>query len=1334
MTTVIDEAASHHGEAQKQSISPDDAAEIGQAALTVLNKLGQPEITPEVESFVADVDSGEASRSDYRLEDRLRARSGFAKDEQGNSVRPDGRNNLKESRTVTPEQRELVKVAAAERSATAEKARTASVKLKSLEATRSFFDDIVSGEASRSDYRLEDRLRARSGFAKDEQGNSVRPDGRNNLKESRTVTPEQRDVLQEFAERRARVVGAAQETGSEVRGIVDTASFFDDIVSGEASRSDYRLEDRLRARSGFAKDEQGNSVRPDGRNNLKESRTVTPEQRELVATTVSSIRELKADLPQDLKTQLGAGLDGSKLKELEEQVIKERGQAQVPADVERCDAELETLAKLVELSDQIRLVQQFAAAVQQGPDQARGVLGAAEVSSTEDSKLVGGILTRSVVAARLKLATESVLSGQGSPEEALNQLQIIAESPFFAEQILAVAAYAKQRQIIEEVTSVVSGATLDSLDYETRMKALMDLPERPTIEGFDYFKEKRRLVGECREILVEARTAELRRSFGDKAVGADALIEQIMALPSTEPEDIKLQEELLEALAVYLFARRKDRPADFGRVFDELTERVNKQLMPELPKSLELGRNLGAAKSLARKFKTIIAPIFQAARGDERTKGVEKYITGREGSGVGRESYTLEVERLAAQRELTDLEREYLESVEALSIFNPHLVAIARECPEVAEVVLKDYFERLSSQTTETIEDGSYVPLLFIGLGPEGVTALGELLRINPALASTLLAVDQGAMPGGPFAVPEGPAWLLNSASARGNPEPMLPDSPLTTEAATGVPEERTVRALSGPLGFYPGERPKGSDTRPGSINTTVNYLPTPDDISDEQFALNDDLALIVQLQAAMLLDRAVMRTRVVSVEPNRDPSAQGDKLVTLMMFGVDGTEQEVKIRTDAVINASGLGEPSYGFQATERFAELVDASRERPANQFPLVSTTLEAFQALAGKEGEVRILGDTIVISGSGNSTATLVEYIGGIVGNSDNPTIRNVRKIYVVAEGDLSRRSRYKAIAELRSRGGRGNLVEFISSRVGDAALDHETGRVILYDQQGNPIKDSDGEVVEASSFIAGTGFIPTTDRVFSAFLSPTKRIREGGGVKSVVLPTNPDIAVADVLEADPTVLFVGTASRPQFQGDKLDQLPTDARRALVDNGAGNAVAIGFRAPDTRAAIRLFLDANPQIDADSSVQESAPEPIEVVSLRSPNGAPAPISIEAELPPVGELPAVRRDLSTDSTILTPLFLGSFGRLRLAGGETAEVEFDVQERDGKLSVAFQGEPGSSVSSELLGKVAGAVLDRFFVAYWLKARSTRRERDGLRVSVAFRNGRLDLKETYVEPI
>jgi hypothetical protein len=55
------------------------------------------------------------------------------------------------------------------------------------------------------------------------------------------------------------------------------------------------------------------------------------------------------------------------------------------------------------------------------------------------------------------------------------------------------------------------------------------------------------------------------------------------------------------------------------------------------------------------------------------------------------------------------------------------------------------------------------------------------------------------------------------------------------------------------------------------------------------------------------------------------------------------------------------------------------------------------------------------------------------------------------------------------------------------------------------------------------------------------------------------------------------------------------------------------------------------------------------------------------------------------------------------------------------------------ISKSLLDEVSTAINNPYFIAYWQNATPTRREKDGLKVIISFRNGRLNMKRTYAEP-
>ncbi len=275
---------------------------------------------------------------------------------------------------------------------------------------------------------------------------------------------------------------------------------------------------------------------------------------------------------------------------------------------------------------------------------------------------------------------------------------------------------------------------------------------------------------------------------------------------------------------------------------------------------------------------------------------IARYLNSAANEGINpRSKYELRLSLLRKQRELSPTEERYLRSVEILSTLNPYLVACASVSPGETSEFLRQHFNKVSENTLANLQDGDYVPLVQIGLGPDGLAGLGELVRNNPNLARQTLVIDAGKQPGGPFAVPEGPAWELNSANSRGNEGRTMPDLPNGNEL-------KTVRAYGSPATrWYPGERKVGKDTRAGSINTTVDYLPTPDDTSKARYPTNEELQLILSMQTALLTNNLALSTRLIDIAKNPDPESQGDKIVTLEITNKDGSKKELKLRTDGL-------------------------------------------------------------------------------------------------------------------------------------------------------------------------------------------------------------------------------------------------------------------------------------------------------------------------------------------------------------------------------------------------------------------------------------------------
>ena len=563
---------------------------------------------------------------------------------------------------------------------------------------------------------------------------------------------------------------------------------------------------------------------------------------------------------------------------------------------------------------------------------------------------------------------------------------------------------------------------------------------------------------------------------------------------------------------------------------------------------------------------------------------------------------------------------------------------------------------------------------------------------------------------------------------------PILPDRP-------GSEELKTVRAYGSPLRWYPGERAEGgeSDVRKGSINVTVDYLPTPDDLSTVRYPTNEELETVLLLQSAMLVNKLALNTRVLRVEPNPDQDEKGDKIVTLQI-GSGGESREIRLRTDGIFFAAGLGEPTYGFNLEGSRAEKV---LQETANEkgFPKLSTTLEAFEALASRTKEKASPGETLVLWGRGNSADTIIEFIGNVFAG-DNPRVRDVTKIYVViTSGSLSERPRYAGINDLRPRGGRGNLIEFVQARVTDVDFadgdeDPSKRKIVLFGSDGNLITDRDGEPIEADAAIAATGFRPQLDSVFEAYRgdSSFRETGEESPVKPLTLPTNPDVAVADVLKEDENVVFFGTASNPRFDLEKLAQLPKEAREALLRAGAENAVAIGFRAPDTQAAVNIWLNSR-DVNLEKEDEKMRRK------IRFSGDVPVGTTETIESVISDDDLEISDNISDNSLLLSPLLAYTIGnrveaQIERGGGEadfTGEANFSLLYDESEKRFTLTVEEGDmDISQELLDEVNNACNDKDFQRYAIDALRKRRRNPKLGLTVAFKNGKMDPRNTIVE--
>ena len=228
----------------------------------------------------------------------------------------------------------------------------------------------------------------------------------------------------------------------------------------------------------------------------------------------------------------------------------------------------------------------------------------------------------------------------------------------------------------------------------------------------------------------------------------------------------------------------------------------------------------------------------------------------------------------------------------------------------------------------------------------------------------------------------------------------------------------------------------------------------------------------------------------------------------------------------------------------------------------------------------------------------------------------------------------------------------------------------------------------------------------------------------------------------------MLIVGTGSRADFQNpNKLAQLPEEAREALLRNGAENAVAIGFRTPDTRAAVRLKFGSKTFAKESELAAATPVRPIDVDELVADF-----MQLVAPFGPTEALPKARRDVEADSETLTALLLGALPKLELTkNGDAVSPRSSEANQQFAFSVkvaadnsGLQITPSKPVPYGLLAAIQEAAGNRYFQTYALKALRSRRTNNGIEIALSFSSGKLRLRDggpeagassrTYVEAL
>jgi len=782
----------------------------------------------------------------------------------------------------------------------------------------------------------------------------------------------------------------------------------------------------------------------------------------------------------------------------------------------------------------------------------------------------------------------------GTRREIIEEVQRLLGTGFVSngsldklQQIRDLAAEAQRRYFKTELRRLVAGRT--DLSPESIEKLITQV-DTFSVDDLD-FKQELRVEG-YEQLRIQNRSRILLFFRVNNALD---VVGTIRTLPQEFPEDIELQDELLEKLKEYTRRRKDVSPTSYDSFFKQEIELIR----AEGAKPYEIrdvGYNYGGAKLSRDNYQARLQPLLQVLEGDKETVGKIAAALSPE----SRRQFVLDFMELKKQRKLTPIEEAWFKSAVLTSFSIPYLVALVRADREVALQHLEYLFAKISRETQEKLNQIQYFPSVVVGLGPNGMAGLGEVRRLIPELLDGTLIVDQARNPGGPFAVPESAAFNLNSQAPRLTATPQLPDRP-------NYDESQSIQGFVSPLQALPGQRTEGDKVaRSLSINQTDAGLLADKDIAGDIYPTNEDLELVVKLQSAMTIKNLALRTRFVSVERN-NTRLPGNKLVTLEITQADGTKRMTQVTTDILIVATGLGEADYGFNPKGKRAEgVIQASEEQAqTDSIPKVTTTLDAFRGLGGRfEEKVGSgLGRVVGIGGKGNSFDTLAEKIvGKFVPSQAREQAKKIRdtigKIYVIAPNPPrnakeyleGQRSRYANLADFIDRGDGADsnerLISFVDARIGDFGFaDNDTTKptrerkINLYDDKDQKVKNKRGQVINFDNYFATTGFKSIQEEIFDTYASQNGRVKFEK--KPFTLSSAPKIQVGETLDYDEDVLFIGTgavfASNPRLQEDKLRDIAKvspEAADALLRVGAKNLVAVGVKSRESVATVNDYI----------------------------------------------------------------------------------------------------------------------------------------------------------------
>lgn len=700
----------------------------------------------------------------------------------------------------------------------------------------------------------------------------------------------------------------------------------------------------------------------------------------------------------------------------------------------------------------------------------------------------------------------------------------------------------------------------DSFDATERLAAQQESIAQIPLRSEAYIALARELEGKALEREYDSISAAF---FVDTA---NTILNRIARLPELNGSQVAQKKRLFADYVSFLNDKQGARPIDYEIASKVEVEQILQGAEVEIT-SENLGINTRAFAYLKANYRQGIGILVETLRADNETNPTMNRIVPKNKASKEAKNLRRSLKEYRTQRTLNPREEAYIRSIDLLSAVNPLLVAAARSDFGTTSAFVRSYIEQRSNRTKETLTDGQYIPIIIGGLGPGGITSMGAVLRKYPELAAQTLGLDSAEQVGGPFGIPQGPAWGLNSASGVGDKE-FIPD-PLDK------PDSETVRGYGDPTRGYVAERREANpDSRDFSINRFASFGPSPEQVAPKKrYVTNEETEITMTLQAAVMFNKIALETKILKVEPAPEDGKPGSRLATLELTE-NGSTRTIQVRTELCITSSGFGEETYGFDLKNKRAEEVIAySEDRPG--VPLYAPYLKMFKALVDrtKSPEEKQPGQVVVIYGNGDSRRTMEEQLTRLFAESSD-AVKNIKKIYVIVTGEDSKRPRYRGRDDVKARGARQSIITEIPGRVGDVGFaDQERNTLNVYDANGNRFTDPvTGETIVANHVIPTAGFKPSVDEVFQPYLQGQKL---ADGVEPITLPGAPDIAVADQIKGEDGLIFVQTSSKPRFNQAKYDALPERTRAALLSVGAENLVAIGVRGADTEAAVNIVLD---------------------------------------------------------------------------------------------------------------------------------------------------------------